>query len=444
MRMLASPTPLGAGTACAESFLSVLQRTATVHHVSLPVLLRFLRAMNSEAGASCPKEINLASATTGTGMQTRQLVCIHAKLSDSPPLNGHTLLPLAGVISPRANGIFIQHQRWCPVCLDPDNERYGMLAWLLRPIAHCPLHGVLLEEFCGNCYRSQSNGAMLITHPYCVRCGSPLWKRRRWSHAQKRYDDWVESQMFDLIGYLSDPERPRPQSNWFETYELLLRRLGNEAIGRFRGVGAEQSKLLRRLPQFGLHVNTLLWLAANHSTNLIDVVLRPNEVLAEVFPNLEAIPRVVPIRSRYAQSQLSLCQRISTALIQSRGDVYLPSQATLAALLRLPVWCGRDVKLARRYSQARARNGDPTMGRTSAAYDRLFVLELLRLGELESRNDFLVARILARNPIDAPSEVSDRIEKAAKLVHHALGRVVKLSTEELGLESSQIIKSMMA
>lgn len=438
MRILASPTPLGAGTACAESFLSVLQRTAAVHHVGLPVLLRFLRAMNSEAGASCPKEINLASATTGTGMQTRQLVCIHAKLSDSPQLNGHTLLPLAGVISPRANGIFIQHQRWCPVCLDPDNERYGMLAWLLRPIAHCPLHGVSLEEFCENCYRSQSNGAMLITHPYCVRCGSPLWKRRRWSHAQKRYDAWVESQMFDLIGYLSDPERPRPQSNWFETYELLLRRLGNEAVGRFRGVGAEQSKLLRRLPQFGLHVNTLLWLAANHSTNLIDVVLRPNEVLAEVFPNLEAIPRVVPIRTRYAESQWHLYQRAVTTLIQADGDVYLPSQATLGALLRVRTRRDRNAELARRYRRARTRSGDPTYGWTSAAYDRLFLLEIMRMGEIESANDFLIVHILARSPIDPPSEVRDRITKAAKLVHHVLGRTVKLSTGELGLKSKTI------
>lgn len=435
MRILASPTPLGAGTACAESFLSVLQRTAAVHHVGLPVLLRFIRAMNSEAGASCPKEVNLASATTGVGMQTRQLVCIHAKLSDSPPLNGHTLLPLAGVISPRANGIFIQHQRWCPVCLDPDNERYGMLAWLLRPIAHCPLHGVSLEEFCGNCYRSQSNGAMLITHPYCARCGSPLWKRRRWSHAQKRYDAWVESQMLDLIGYLSDPERPMPQSDWFESYELLLRRLGNEAVGRFKGADAEQSKLLRRLPQFGLHVNTLLWLAANHSTNLIDVVLRPNEVLAEVFPNLEAIPRVVPIRTRYAQSQWQLYQRVATTLIQADGDVYLPSQATLGALLRVRTRRDRDAELARRYRQARTRSGDPTSGWTSAAYDRLFVLELQRIGEIESANDFLISHILSRSPVDAPLEVSDRITRAAKLVHHVLGKTVRLSTKELGLES---------
>lgn len=435
MRVLASLEPVGAGTDCAESFHSVLQRTASAHQVSLTKLILFLKAAGNFTTLSFPKGFDLIAATTGTGSFTRSLVKSFESLSRCDGLESHTLLPLSGVLSPRATTALHPVQRWCPLCVDPANEnRYGMLAWALRSVTQCPLHRVSLLERCQRCFRHQTYRVALILDPHCRHCGAPLWGKGNGTISDRTsYRSWAEYQLFEMVAFLSTPGREMPSAHWLNDNAELLSELGRDAIGKFRRQDARQASLLRRLPDHGLQLNTLLWLAANHSARLVDVILRPREVLTGVFPNLEPIARAIPKRRAYARSQWTLYRETALKLLEAGERVYLPAQATLAALFRISVPWNYDPSLARLYRNARLSSVRPASGPVAGAHDRLFLVKVIERQESEYANDFNVAQILSRRSIEVSDCLSQRIASAAEIVRGVIGRTIELKPSDIGL-----------
>lgn len=433
---------MGVGTECAESFHSILQRTASAHQVTLANLLLLLKAASDVAGLKFPRGHDLVATTSGTGMVTRSLVQSLEQLGCSDGLESHTLLPLAGVLSPRANSAFHRTQRWCPICIDPANEdRYGMLAWLLRSVKRCPLHGIPLATSCPQCYRGQTYRAMLIVRPYCNRCGAPLWRAcNRNIVGDIGYDAWAERQILELVSFLSTPGRARASESWLSDNAELLGELGRDAIGKFKGPEARQVALLRRLPQRGLQLNTLLWLAANHSTRLVDLILRPKEVLTGVFPNLEPIPRAIPKRRMRVASQWALYREAIMKLLDAGGETYLPAQTTLAALFRIAVPWSKDPILANRYTNARLRSPWPMRGSAAGAHDRLFLMEVIEGAEGDYVNDINIVWILSRRRIEVPDNLRRQISYAAELIRGVIGRTISLNPVNLGLPKGSFRK----
>lgn len=433
MRLIAKLEANGAGTPFAESFHSLLQRTAATHNVKFSRFLTFLQAMRPRARDNGLKREDVVAVLTGTSPGAREVVSTYRELSGACDITGHTLLPLAGVISPRANAAFSRAQRWCPLCLHPDNGTgYGMLAHLLKQVDYCLLHGVRLQHYCPGCFKRQTYMAMLAIKPECVSCGTPLWAKDAPTPKveRSRYQSWAEEQLYQLVSYLSDPERPRPSADWMAEAGATLKSLGHEAIGRVKGADAAQAKLLRRPPKYGYQVPTLLWLAANHSTSLVEVVLRPNEVLTGVFPQLEPVRRSSVKKHMWIVEKWPQCRALVSALLNAECAAKLPSLATLSALMGVSdtLWY-RDRALSLRYNAARARQ---VRGLLAAVCDKEFaILVLPHLPDRKVKH-YALQRILARKDIRLAPDLALSVMKAAGIARKVLGQRISIPVELLG------------
>lgn len=429
MTILAPIKPVAAGTPHAESFHSLLQRTAAAHNVSFSRLLKFLHAMRGDGSTAGLKGLEVLAGLAGTGSVTRELVSTHEKLSGTADLAGHTLLPLSGVISPRANGAFAKTQRWCPICIHPDKGTgYGMFAHLFAAVTNCQTHDVRLEEFCAVCYRPQTSLAVLIARPECTTCRAPLWKKVTGPRVRTHYDAWAEHQLYSLVAALSDAALPAPSTDWISETGDTLRRLSEEARGRMKGVDAAQARLLRRPPTYGFKLPTLLWLAATHSTTLLEVVLRPNEVLSGVFPQLEPVRRCLSPKQMHSIIKRPLYRELLLALLKREHEVQLPSAATLAALLGTGVPSSGERDLLRRYSAARASQ---FRGSIAWACDREFAkLVLPHLPDKRVKH-LALERILARKPRVLSPGLKQNVANAVDITRGVLGRVVTVSPDTL-------------
>jgi len=425
MRILASAPPVGAGTDCAESFLSILQRVAFAHSVRLQELVRFLKGVGRVDEVPYPKRKTLVVMAAGAGEQTRRLVGAYAELGCTPGVERHSLLALAGILSVRARADYSTTQRWCPSCLEMESEdRYGMLAWLFPGVNRCPRHNVLLESTCPECRREQSYWAMLSVDPRCKYCESPLGGHGRLAPPESNYAAWSERQILDLIAYLSDEDRPRPSNVWLGEHLHLFRLLGEEAAGKFKREDVFHVKALKSPPVHGFHLSTLLWLASNHSANLVDVILRPNEVLTGVFPNLEPVHKAASRPQQIANVRWPIYQKALFKLLEAQDRVYLPSQVVLSKLFRVSSIWFRDKGLAKTYTKARLRAG-LTMGPHAGGCDRHFVFMTLGRVKRHAARNFDIDCILARREIDLPKHLMERIADAAKLIQPVFDELPK-------------------
>lgn len=431
MRLLAGVNPLASATCEAESFHSVLQRTALAHNVSFTRLIVFLNAVCHQRVDARPRTTDLVASVLGPGVRSQSLVDAYEELTGKTGLANHTLLPLAGVIATRAKGAYIGYQRWCPVCIDPDKGiGYGMLAHTLRGVNSCKAHGARLQWFCPNCLRHQTYMAMLFARPFCSSCKAPLWKSADPTISRPAYESWAEDQLYDMVAYLTDADRPRPSTHWMQDAADTLRRLGAQIGQGLRGVDRPQAAILRRAPKHGFQLPTLLWLAAYHSTSLVEVILRPNEALSAIIPHLEHVRRAPSQRRVFSETRWNLLQSAVSALLEAGAAVRLPALDTVSALIGGGgIWV-RQPALAKHYNQARAGYA---CAKLSLACDQMFVEELLQRRSNVVAS-FAVERILVRKKRPIPPRVAAQVKKAAEIVSGVVGRIVTTSPHEIGLQ----------
>ena len=147
--------PFGIGTPSCESLKSFVYRLAHEHRLSptqliadvvWPYLAPDLRAQRKTYGNNLCRLPYLDFA----GKVTHGLAAALAELTGSENLQCCTLLPLSEVFN-RAS-LARRTDRFCPLCLRDDNvaAKHVPLAWSVKEVEACPIHGVrLLERRCG-------------------------------------------------------------------------------------------------------------------------------------------------------------------------------------------------------------------------------------------------------------------------------------------------------
>jgi hypothetical protein len=430
MNIIAQLNPYGAGTAYAESFHSLLQRTAFTHNVRMRRILRFVSAMRRTEVQCAPLGAGMAASLLGTGQVVRQMVDAFEELGGAPNVIKHTFYELSPVLSHRAIGLLATGQRWCPACIHPDSGiGYSPLAHSLKSVVNCRIHECRLESRCPSCSRAMSYTNCLFSEPRCRSCGAKLWINRRDPLQLGSYTEWVESQMYSLVAHVSNVNRPHIDSNWMDRAGQVLGQLVVDAKGRIGSSASKHVQRLRRSPRSGLRLSTVIWLAASHSTTVIDVLLRPNEVLTGVFPNLPEVHRHVPRRQAVKPEWWSKFRLIVRALLESKETCYLPGMATLSAITGAneSYFWSQDRELYREYS----RNRRLQKFGQKLACDRELVARIIASLPVGGTDHFSLEGVLARRSARLPAATLENIENTVGIALKVIGRRICIPPVEL-------------
>ena len=160
--------PIGLGTTEIESFSSWVRRIAYEHVVAVPTLLRGVVAPEIAFGTS-----QFTDSMNGRSGRTALLLERLVALTEVPEVRQTTLAPLANVLSLR--GVFRRKRAWCRRCLRGAAVCYDRLAWALKDVEVCFVHGCLLDEQCGRCGKPHNPWHEKATPAFCPHCGSGLW-----------------------------------------------------------------------------------------------------------------------------------------------------------------------------------------------------------------------------------------------------------------------------
>lgn len=431
MNVIVPLKPFCPGSENAESFHSLLLRTATAHGVKIGKLLDLIGAIRSSEVQCAPRGKGIAASLLGTGKVVQQMVAAYEALGGSPSAIRHTFYELFPVLSHRAIGLLEKRQRWCPACLDPDRGTgYGLLAHSLCGVANCRIHGCRLESHCLSCGQGTYHATNFIAEPKCTSCGAMLWNIKRDPVPQDRYAAWIEAQMYSIVEYVSDIDKPQIEVSWMSQAGWVLKQLIAEAKGKTDAFGRSHIWMLRNLGPQGLRISTILWLAASHSTSAVDVMLRPREVLTGVFPNLPAIPRRVSHRCRGRANHWPKTRSLLLSLMEACNACYLPSIATLSALTGVNesyVWC-KDGDLFRYYNSKRKMQKH----KHKVACDREYVVKTISLLPALNSNLYALREVLSRREAGLPDVTLKEIEAAVELTLGVVGRQIRIPPCELG------------
>jgi hypothetical protein len=192
---LYSLQPMAIGTPRVESLTSYIMRLAEAHTVSARTLI--LREIFPNLSTR-PHNTHFEGlhSLNGMGAYFEQWVSILGKLTARSDLLALTLLPWQRLLT--SGGILRRRRKWCPRCFQEWQRHatpiYECLAWVLAPVAVCPVHDILLEQYCPQCRRP-----MLVlsahAHPgFCAHC-------HRWlgDHSTARGAPATEQVMADQL-----------------------------------------------------------------------------------------------------------------------------------------------------------------------------------------------------------------------------------------------------
>jgi hypothetical protein len=168
---LYSLRPMAIGTVRVESLSSYIMRLAEAHTVSVRALI--MQEIFPDLSTR-PKNAHFSGlhSLNGMGACFEQWVAILGKLTSRHDLCALTLLPWQSMLT--SGGILRRRRTWCPRCFQ-EWQRHGMpiyecLAWVLAPVTVCPIHYVLLEQYCPHCRRPM---LVLSAHAHpgsCAHC----------------------------------------------------------------------------------------------------------------------------------------------------------------------------------------------------------------------------------------------------------------------------------
>ena len=163
--------PSGLDTPYSESLSGYLQRLGNAYFIPPGDLLRelhsaavladwFLTRPRAMDGARSPAESSLEWLASVTGR------------SD---LRRCTLLALSDLGGLSADGLLVQHKRWCSSCWSDDGpDPYERKLWNLSVVDVCPVHSTVLMDRCPACGRQQPAVSHDVRIGICALCGKSL------------------------------------------------------------------------------------------------------------------------------------------------------------------------------------------------------------------------------------------------------------------------------
>ena len=167
---LAGLAPCALGTPYAESLTGYLQRLGNAVLIPPGALLRELQsaAVLPESFLARPR------AMDGARAHAESSVAWLASVTGLSDLRRCTLLGFTELGGLSADGLLVQHKRWCTPCWYEDADRYERTLWNLSVVDACPVHSVLLMDRCFECGRRQPAVSRDVRIGVCALCGGSL------------------------------------------------------------------------------------------------------------------------------------------------------------------------------------------------------------------------------------------------------------------------------
>lgn len=154
---LASPAPIGVGTAECEALSSYVQRLAVGNGTFPGQLAHRLLAWVQDREYSKigswhehPRSLFLGRNINAFELANTWLRLLKIVLP-SESLTSLSANQWATAFPPR--GFLKSHLTWCPICLGNDLVPYHRLIWTLQPVTRCLVHSAALVDQCPRCRR---------------------------------------------------------------------------------------------------------------------------------------------------------------------------------------------------------------------------------------------------------------------------------------------------
>lgn len=198
--------PLGLGTARRESLRGYLIRLSVEHCIRPRDLVsRVLGEIDPDIAQWNYARFHAVHALTvdGPGTYARTLVAALEAATGQRGLGAHALLPWGSLLAPNGQPLLARRPRWCPDCLAEsigrDGVPYWQLRWSVALAEHCPDHGCLLCDRCGNCGHPQPGVPRRPNLGRCDHCGFSLARKEMGSRAVGEDELQKERVINDLI-----------------------------------------------------------------------------------------------------------------------------------------------------------------------------------------------------------------------------------------------------
>ncbi len=213
--------PQGLGTSEVESLSSVIIRLAAKHRVTVGRILRYCHDHSSKQfpqntfTESTIKRPTPIATWIRPNEWTKQLYMVAKHATGIDELRSTTLLSIQDAVS-RSRESYSQKLRWCPMCFKEQarlgRPTYFKLAWHLKPILRCELHGLLLREECPFCRREQVGTGYYGACNICKFCNKDLSEEKL--SVQDFGRDASGYDLFDLVETIStEPELVFPKNS---------------------------------------------------------------------------------------------------------------------------------------------------------------------------------------------------------------------------------------
>lgn len=195
----------GVGTSEVEAFSSYLQRLAIAHGVSIWKLLELVRSWYHQDHPDFKDHLGGVFSSPDLSLfvrpnkATHQIVAMLEHVTGNKDFRCGTFLSLNDALD-RSVGLFAHRPRWCPACMGEferaEDTGYLKLLWLLKPISHCPTHGIPLREKCDECGAHQRTSKLGL---HFTRCGVCKMRFSRVLETREPENDSWSYQGADLI-----------------------------------------------------------------------------------------------------------------------------------------------------------------------------------------------------------------------------------------------------
>lgn len=249
--------PNNLGTLEAESFGSVFCRMASMHSVTIWVMLKHLSHWwRRREGYPLPKAPNSCFFFCPMGQSLRTYARAVSVGTGCDLVERTSLDRIAVAISERAIGMAKDYRRWCPACwqsdLDSGSTPYERLLWQLAPVGRCTLHRISLEHLCPLCHNSQVTYCKTGSLSTCASCfGSLISPAKGWQFEFK--PSLGEVDCIDLVESASSGDLSVEKDAFLRFYEALGGIASKERVKRYQSpllFGKAHARRLRHAPTF--------------------------------------------------------------------------------------------------------------------------------------------------------------------------------------------------
>ena len=163
--------PSGLDTPYSESLSGYLQRLGNAFLIPPGDLLRELHS----AAVLAEWFLTRPRAMDGARSPAESSVAWLASVTGRSDLHRCTLLALSELGGLSADGLLVQHKRWCSTCWSNDGpDSYERKLWNLSLVDVCPVHSTMLMDRCSACGRQQPAVSHDVRIGICALCGESL------------------------------------------------------------------------------------------------------------------------------------------------------------------------------------------------------------------------------------------------------------------------------